>query len=864
MRKLYLFEDYTLSSLTQFELFTAFDAFKIPLINYSEAETTVSSGGPTTLPPGTTTVSFTPISNPGPGVTTIDLGGEAIVSSGDHVEFENQTSDIATLNIAAGTYLTNTDTSDEDVVIFYDNSEDDLTINIEDGAILRGVNGVIFIEGDETTINNSGIIEGTGAAEEGVIYYDRDTDGVPNEINNMATGQIRSGNGGPAIAVEVLLADGSDDLEDVGVQDNASDFPTIVINNAAGGLIEAFNTVSSPGDDNDAINIAGNPGTTGGLNREILEIGATDPAETILNGIVNLTIDNSGLIQTDSDSSSSAAINIEDDAIFYGTITNNASGVIVGQARGIRITDIVVEARDTNDDAILDGMGAPIILYADHAGTIINDGIIAGASDGTSTRGIDLEGDGITIINNATGVISGTSRGIEVGDNAHSGENNIIINYGLISSSGTGAVDATSADGTLTFTAMGGSILDGDFLGSMSGTDSFTVDGAGVFELTDDILQDVDVAVTAAGSLSFDSNRTIDGDLTSDGVIYLDLSDMHLLNADLDLVTGSTVVLTDTGGLAASAVAGDIFTLIDVVGAALEDATLDASAITAPSGTAFDLSISGTGDLIATLISTSSSIDGTSGADVLDGTSGDDVINGFEDDDTLNGLDGNDLLNGGLGGDAMDGGAGIDTATYADATGRVIADLQNQSAGYIFGEAIGDSYVSVENLIGSDFNDQLRGDSGSNVLTSGRFSDRLYGRAGDDFLYAEIGGDALYGGTGVDVMTGGDDNQRDRFIYFNTNESGVGSGNRDIITDFTSGEDRIEISRFDANSVGGGGNDVFDFIADAAFSNTAGELRYEKSGGITVVQADMDGDGISDFEIELTGEMDLIAADFLL
>lgn len=92
---------------------------------------------------------------------------------------------------------------------------------------------------------------------------------------------------------------------------------------------------------------------------------------------------------------------------------------------------------------------------------------------------------------------------------------------------------------------------------------------------------------------------------------------------------------------------------------------------------------------------------------------------------------------------------------------------------------------------------------------------------------------------------------------------GAGAGNRNVITDFTSGEDRIEISRFDAD-VTQGFRQSFDFLSDAAFSNTAGELRYTADGGITLVQADTNGDGVADFEIELAGEKALQTGDFLL
>lgn len=245
-------------------------------------------------------------------------------------------------------------------------------------------------------------------------------------------------------------------------------------------------------------------------------------------------------------------------------------------------------------------------------------------------------------------------------------------------------------------------------------------------------------------------------------------------------------------------------------------------------------------------------LNGGAGNDTLDGGTGSDTVDGGDDDDLIYGSSGADMLSGGLGHDVL---------SYATSTSRIILDLNNSAVN--FGDAVGDVVDGFEEYHASDFTDQLRGDAGDNVFFGGGVTDRLYGRAGDDSLNGEAGADAIYGNLGADEMTGGDDTARDRFIYFQMSESGVGAGNRDVITDFGSGEDRIEISRFDAD-ITQGFKQRFDFVGDAAFSNTAGELRYEQTGGSTIVQADVNGDGIADFEIELLGLMDLSADDFLI
>ncbi len=216
-----------------------------------------------------------------------------------------------------------------------------------------------------------------------------------------------------------------------------------------------------------------------------------------------------------------------------------------------------------------------------------------------------------------------------------------------------------------------------------------------------------------------------------------------------------------------------------------------------------------------------------------------------------------------------DGGRLRDSIDYVDAEGRVLVNLQTDASTWGIAEFFdagagnGDTYEDIENAFGGDFADQLRGDSGSNHLRGRGSSDRLYGRAGDDTLNGGTGADALFGNSGVDIMTGGPDLRTDRFIFFNMSETGVGEGNRDIITDFQTGLDRIEIRRFDADTTQGG-RQGFKFIADAAFSNTAGELRFEQTGGNTIVQGDVNGDGLADFEIELTGTIALVEGDFFI
>lgn len=150
---------------------------------------------------------------------------------------------------------------------------------------------------------------------------------------------------------------------------------------------------------------------------------------------------------------------------------------------------------------------------------------------------------------------------------------------------------------------------------------------------------------------------------------------------------------------------------------------------------------------------TNETIDGGPGNDTLDGQGGNDTINGFAGDDTLLGGPGDDILNGGEGADDLQGGGGTNTVTYEDAAARVVVDLVNP--GTNLGEASGDTFGSIQHVIGSAFDDVIRGSFGANSLFGGDDYDVLFGRAGDDMLFGQNGDDELEGGAGADVLNGG-------------------------------------------------------------------------------------------------------------
>ncbi|MBB4039187.1 Ca2+-binding RTX toxin-like protein [Microvirga flocculans] len=144
---------------------------------------------------------------------------------------------------------------------------------------------------------------------------------------------------------------------------------------------------------------------------------------------------------------------------------------------------------------------------------------------------------------------------------------------------------------------------------------------------------------------------------------------------------------------------------------------------------------------------------GDAQANEFQGGDGNDLLLGLGGNDILQGGNGDDILRGGEGADQLNGGAGLNVASYEEATGRVVANLQNRSANA--GEATGDTYTLIQSLIGSDFNDTLVGDGGANTLTGGNGNDSLVGGDGNDTLVGGAGDDTLVGGNGFDVLDGG-------------------------------------------------------------------------------------------------------------
>ncbi|HEX6375690.1 MAG TPA: hypothetical protein VFZ91_08205 [Allosphingosinicella sp.] len=115
---------------------------------------------------------------------------------------------------------------------------------------------------------------------------------------------------------------------------------------------------------------------------------------------------------------------------------------------------------------------------------------------------------------------------------------------------------------------------------------------------------------------------------------------------------------------------------------------------------------------------------------------------------------GDDVLEGGEGDDQLFGGGGSDTAAYRAASGPVFVNL---ATGFASGADGVDTLSSIENVIGSVYDDALRGDSGDNVLDGFGGADNIRGEEGNDTIVGGTGHDFIRGGDGDDTISGGDD-----------------------------------------------------------------------------------------------------------
>ncbi|MEH1819450.1 MAG: Calx-beta domain-containing protein [Nostoc sp.] len=253
--------------------------------------------------------------------------------------------------------------------------------------------------------------------------------------------------------------------------------------------------------------------------------------------------------------------------------------------------------------------------------------------------------------------------------------------------------------------------------------------------------------------------------------------------------------------------------------------TLQASTTTTLAAGVENLTLTGTSNINGT---------GNNGNNILTGNSGNNILTGGTGDDTYAfnastplGSDriqetttgGNDSLN--FSGTSTDTRVNLGIATTQTVNSNLKLTLSANNV--------------IENVIGGNGSDRLIGNSLNNTLNGG---------TGNDVLTGGSGADTLIGGSGNDILTGGADS--DRFLYSSGRAFVSSDFGSDILTDFTSGSDKLVFSKstFTALSsiVGNGLSQVSDFTtvddddlaatsnAFLVYSRSSGSLYYNQNG----------------------------------
>ncbi|MEM9827421.1 MAG: calcium-binding protein, partial [Planctomycetota bacterium] len=133
---------------------------------------------------------------------------------------------------------------------------------------------------------------------------------------------------------------------------------------------------------------------------------------------------------------------------------------------------------------------------------------------------------------------------------------------------------------------------------------------------------------------------------------------------------------------------------------------------------------------------------GDGGADIIKGGNQNDILEGGSGTDQIEGRDGNDIIRGGSASDVLRGGKGNDTIDGDSGSDRI------------------EGGQGINTLRGGTGNDEIVGGDDGETIEGGSGDDRIFGNGGGDTIRGDDGEDFINGGEGSDNIDGGDDNDR--------------------------------------------------------------------------------------------------------
>lgn len=146
---------------------------------------------------------------------------------------------------------------------------------------------------------------------------------------------------------------------------------------------------------------------------------------------------------------------------------------------------------------------------------------------------------------------------------------------------------------------------------------------------------------------------------------------------------------------------------------------------------------------------------------------------GSSNNDSLTGDGGNNMLAGSAGNDTIVGGGGTDTVNYYNATSAGVTVNLATTTPQNTGGSGSDTLSSLENVIGSPYNDSLTGNGGANVLSAGPGNDTIDGNNGADTILPGDGTNTVNGSGGSDQVSYAD---LSTGVDLNMNTGKVGHG----------------------------------------------------------------------------------------